>query len=225
MFNDTRLPVPYPSESLAEGFRKTLGRAPKRQELEKLERYLGLLVQWNRVNRLTGYRAPGEIAEKLLLDSLLFLEVLPGSARRVLDLGTGAGIPGIPVKIAAPHIHLTLIEARRRRGSFLALVVRELGLDRVVLLRGRAEKLILEQPDLRGAFDAVLSRGFGPLETTVVLAQHFLKPGGAFIASGPPVHAGSLTLSETSASWKLVSSPLRPHSRRFLVVEKARSGN
>jgi len=179
--------------------------------------YLSLLLQWNRVHSLTAYREPGEILEKLFLDSLLFLRFLPPQIRRILDLGSGTGIPGIPVKIVQPEYSLTLIEARRRRTSFLATVVRELGFDDVQLLTGRAEVLIKEFPSLEGEFDAVLMRAAGALDTLAPLALRFLKPGGRLLASGPP-HGKAMLFS--SGSWRMVISPTSGLQRRFLVLEK-----
>jgi 16S rRNA (guanine527-N7)-methyltransferase len=126
---------------------------------------------------------PDWIVEHLLLDSLLFLRVLPSGIRTLLDFGAGAGLPGIPIKIVRPEVELSLLEARRRRTSFLSTALRELGLAGVRVLDARAEDVADE---LRGAFDAVVLRCAGSLERAIPLAAKFAVVGGAVIAAGPP---------------------------------------
>lgn len=187
--------------------------------MDAFSRYLCLLLRWNRTHSLTAYRDRGVILEKLFLDSLLFLRFLPPHIHRVLDLGSGAGIPGIPLKIVQPQYSLTLIEARRRRTSFLATVVRELGLEDVRVLTGRAEALIKQFPGLGGEFDAVLTRAAGSLDIIAPLALRFLKPGGRFLASGPPLWK-FVGLPVSPASWHIVTSPTSGSKRRLLLLEK-----
>lgn len=207
-----------PLERFAAGFQALLRRRPTSEELSAFSRYLSLLLKWNRVTSLTAYRDPDAILEKLFLDSLLFLRFLPPKAR-ILDLGSGAGIPGIPVKIVQPQSDLTLIEARRRRTSFLSAVVRELALEGVRVLTGRGEVLITEVPGLEGGFDAVLTRSAGPVETILPLALRFVGPKGRVIASGRPARKKPQP-QEVTVSWETVTSPISGSHRRFLVVEK-----
>lgn len=208
-------------EVLSRGFKQTLQRPPSPAEVDAFSRYLRLLLQWNRVQHLTSYRRPADIAEKLFLDSLLFLRWVPPGRARLLDLGAGAGIPGLPLKIVKPEITLTLVEARRRRASFLTAVVRELALDGVSVLAGRAEDLLEADPGLRAAFDAVVTRAAGPLPSILPLAMAFLRPGGRFIASGPPVGKPLPTLPrDTSHRWESVPVPGKVGKRLFLLVER-----
>lgn len=203
---------------LASGLHALLGRLPTEQELGAFSHYLALLLRWNRVHSLTAYREPEEIVDKLFLDSLLFLRLLPPHTSRLLDLGSGAGIPGIPIKIVEPAWSMTLIEARRRRSSFLASAVRELALQDIRVLTGRAETLIKDFPDLDRRFDAVVTRASGKVEAIVRIALPFLRPGGRFIASGPPVTKPFR--GNGLESWQIVTSPLSGRPRRFLVIEK-----
>lgn len=210
-----------PQDPLERGLSRVLRRNPTAGEIAKFRHYLSLLLRWDRVHRLTGYRRPGEIVEKLFLDSLLFLRLLPPGPLRLLDLGAGAGVPGIPLKIAAPDLALTLVEARRNRANFLALVVRELELKEVSVLWGRAERVLSEKPELGEAFDVVLTRAAGPLPTVIPLALGFLRPEGIFIASGPPANKPAPKPPDgVSAHWKQVPSPLASAPRQFLVVRK-----
>lgn len=211
---------PDPLATLALGISRTLQRAPRAEEIERFQRYLDLILRWNRTRRLTAYRRPEEVVEKLFLDSLLFLKVLPKTASAILDYGAGAGIPSIPLKIVLPRIVLTLVEARKNRAVFLRLVTRELALQRVTTLHGRAEQ-VLDAFPLRGAFDCVVSRAVGPLEATIATALNFLKPGGTFVASGPPVCRKAPSLPHGfPGSWIEVPSGWNPLPRRFLLVQK-----
>lgn len=212
-----------PSNSLALlalGISRILQRPPRAVEIARFQRYLDLILRWNRTRRLTAYRRPDEIVERLFLDSLLFLKVLPRTALAVLDYGAGAGIPGIPLRIILPRITLTLVESRRNRAAFLRLVTRELGLQRVTILHGRADQ-VLQAHSVRGTFDCVVSRAAGPLRAIVGTALEFLRPGGTFIVSGPPLCRNTPALPEEfRASWTEVTSRWNPLPRQFLLVQK-----
>jgi 16S rRNA (guanine527-N7)-methyltransferase len=121
--------------------------------------------------------------EELLLDSLLFLEILPHPVVTLLDLGSGVGVPGIPLKIVMPDLRLTMIESRRRRASFLSTAVRELALSNTRVVNARAEEMTSE---LAGSFDAVVMRCAGRIETLLPLAERFVRSGGVVAATGPP---------------------------------------
>src|SRR3989441_12780796 len=88
-----------------------LGRPLTEQEAGSFLKYMNLLVKWNKTHRLVGSADPEWIIERLLLDSLLFLRILPAGVRWVLDFGTGAGVPGIPIKIVWPEIDMALLES------------------------------------------------------------------------------------------------------------------
>lgn len=204
---------------LVSGLKAFLRRAPSQREIGRFSKYLFLLRQWNRVYALTGYRESAAILDRLFFDSLLFLPFIPPGTTYLLDLGSGAGIPGIPLKIIEPTYSLTLIEARRRKGSFLAAVVRELALENVRVLTGRAEALIKDFAFLDGGFDAVVTRASGPVDLIIPLALRFLRTGGTFVASGPPPPKPRVTPTKLG-SWRVVNSPLSGLPRQFLVVEK-----
>lgn len=171
---------------------------------------------------MTGYRSPPEIADKLFVDSLWFLPWIGTGRGRILDLGAGAGVPGLPIKIVEPRIALTLLEARRWRTSFLSTVVRELGLKGVGVLCGRAEALVISNPDLLGSFDTVVSRAAGPYRSMVPLAMTFLKAGGRLVVSGPPVEKIPPSLPHgIPHRWEIARARGTRRSRRFLIVEKS----
>jgi 16S rRNA (guanine527-N7)-methyltransferase len=196
--------------ALSGGARGILGRPVSPTEAELFYKYLNLLIKWGSVHRLVGRTEPRWIVENLFLDSLLFLRVLPVDVQSLMDLGSGAGIPGIPLKIVRPHVEVTLVESRERRVSFLASVVRELGLSGVSVVRGRAESLPSEY---KRAFDAVVMRCVGDLDRLLSVASHFVKTGGNVVASGPP-----RPIALKRGEWVRVEG-LRPGmTRRFAVI-------
>ena len=101
----------------------------------------------------------------------------------MLDVGSGAGVPGIPLKLVNRDLQLTMVESRQRRASFLATVIRELALGDVRLVPDRVETVVRESP---GTFDAVVSRCTGNVGFLFSLGAHLVRPGGMVIASGPP---------------------------------------
>lgn len=195
-----------------QGFRAILRRAPSDREREQFSIYLELLIKWGSVHRLVGSTDPGWIVEHLFLDSLLFLSVLPRETRSILDFGAGAGLPGIPIAVVRPEAGITLLEARRRRASFLAASIRELGLTSARVVAARAEDMTAE---LGATFDAVVMRCAGRLDETLPLAAKFVKEGGLVVAAGPP-KPSPLKLGQ----WLTVPGVREGATRRFAVLSE-----
>jgi 16S rRNA (guanine527-N7)-methyltransferase len=170
-------------DELASGAESILRRRPSDEQLDSFRKYLEILQKWQKVHRLVGSGEPSWIVRHLFLDSLLFLRLLPGKPGSVADLGSGAGVPGIPIKIVRPEIDITLIESRERRVSFLSAVVRELRLEGASVVRARAEEMTSEQGV---PFDVVLMRCAGDPGELMPIAARLAVPGGMVIASGPP---------------------------------------
>lgn len=215
--------VPEPDRdwaaALAPAIELVTGRLNVSPEIEQFRRYLDLLLAWNRTHRLTGLRSPAAIVRELFQDSLLFLAKLPEGALAVADIGTGPGIPGVPLRIVRPQISLTLIESRRKRVSFLASLIRDLGLSDVVVLEGRAEVLVEQRDDVVGRFDAVVSRAVGLHVLPSVM--RYLKPGGLFLTGSSPDHCAMTRLPEEVAlSRERVPFPRLGLTRDFLVSYK-----
>ncbi|HEU4367885.1 MAG TPA: 16S rRNA (guanine(527)-N(7))-methyltransferase RsmG [Methylomirabilota bacterium] len=196
-------------DPLTSGARSSLGRALTEPELEAFDKYLKLLQQWQRSQRLIGSTEPRWIVENLFLDSLLFLHLVPDDVRSVADLGSGAGVPGIPIKIVRPWLAVTLIESRERRASFLSAVVRELGLGGVRVVNTRAEQVAIEFPR---AFDAVVMRCAGDLSDVMPVAASLAIPGGIVIAAGPPTRRPL-----SMGAWRDVPGTRPGTTRRFAV--------
>jgi 16S rRNA (guanine527-N7)-methyltransferase len=162
---------------------------------------------------LIGSTDPNWIVEHLLLDSLLFLKVLPRETRSILDFGAGAGLPGIPIAIVRPDVEISLLEARQRRASFLRTAVRELEITRAHVLAMRAEEA---EEQLEGRFDAVVARCAGRLDQILPRALRFARSGGLVVAAGPP-KPSPLALGQ----WTLVPGVRDGATRRFAVLAKA----
>lgn len=201
--------VPH-EEALRGGARRILGRPLTVEEADKLIKYLELLVKWQKIQRLVGSSAPASIVDDLLLDSLLFVRVLSPGVERLMDLGSGAGLPGIPLSIVLPSTQVTLVEAKQKRASFLSTAVRELSLRSTRVINSRAEDLPLEY---ERSFEAVVMRCAGPLDDMMPLAARFVAPGGSVVASGPPK---ALPLNE--GAWTNIARPGRDGARLFAVL-------
>ena len=172
-----------PLDALASGGASILGRPLNDAELRAFDNYLKLLQKWQKSQRLIGSSDARWIVDNLFLDSLLFLKVLPETTGLVADVGSGAGLPGIPLKIVRPQWRVVLIESRAKRASFLSAVVRELGLQGTTVVPVRAEDYAARNP---GAVDAVVMRCAGEFQATAMAAARLVAPGGVVVASGPP---------------------------------------
>jgi 16S rRNA (guanine527-N7)-methyltransferase len=181
-----------------------------------------LLLLWNRAQNLTGFESPPEIVRGLFEDSLLFLPLLEERPIRVVDIGAGAGIPGMPLRIIDEGIEVTLIESRRKRVSFLRTVRRELGLEKsVVIEEGRAETLVSEVVRRDGEFDVAVARAVGNLEQMVPTALRYLKPGGVFIVSAPPPARLADLGAESHGEWRILDYPGLGLKRGFFVAQRS----
>jgi 16S rRNA (guanine527-N7)-methyltransferase len=181
-----------------------VGAEPAAEVIERLGRFVDVLTVWNRAVRLTGATDPAVIVRKHVVDSLATVPVLPAHGL-VVDVGSGAGFPGIVVACARPDLHVILLEPRRRRANFLREVVRSLPLRSVTVLELRAEATddVLE---LAAGAQLVLGRALR-LDIFLPLAVRMLAPEGFVVAMQTP---GAVTTAETIAS----RSRLRLLSRR-----------
>ncbi len=156
--------------------------------------YLTLLDRWNRTYNLTAIRDPGEMVVKHLLDSLAMAPFVRSG--NLADLGTGAGLPGIPLAIANPALQVTLVESNGKKARFLREVVRTLPLPNARVAESRVEAL-----DEPGNYDAIVARALASLPLIVELGGHLLKPGGRLLAmKGAIPHAEIAALPD---GWRL----------------------
>jgi 16S rRNA (guanine527-N7)-methyltransferase len=145
------------------------------QGVARLIQYVALLDKWNRVYNLTAVRDAAKAVSVHLLDSLAVIPYLRGT--RVLDVGSGAGLPGIPIALARPEIRVTMLDSSHKKAAFLRQALADLQLRNAEIICERAESWRPSQK-----FDSVISRAFAELPEFVRLTEHLLAPGGLFAA-------------------------------------------
>ncbi|MBC8288481.1 MAG: 16S rRNA (guanine(527)-N(7))-methyltransferase RsmG [Nitrospinae bacterium] len=166
----------------------------------RIQSYLDLLVKWNHKINLTAEKDPDSILKRHVFDSLQYSRALRPDSR-VMDIGSGAGFPGIPLKIIFPELKLVLVESQRKRCSFMETAVRELGLDQTEVVNVRAEDIPAQR---EGQFDAVIFRAVSGLKPCLTLGERFMAPAGRLIVKKPPDESSaqqesSLTLKDDIA--------------------------
>ena len=147
-------------------------------QLDLLDRYAELLVSYNEKVNLTAITSPEGIEDRHFADSLLFA-AQPEVSGRLVDVGTGAGFPGLPLRVLEPSIRLTLLDSLNKRIQFLETVCRELDLPDVACVHARAEEFAAEH---RETFDLAVSRAVAALPVLCELCLPLVKPGGKFLA-------------------------------------------
>lgn len=192
------------------------------EQLDRFLRYLDLLRRWRSRARLTAIVDPREAARLHVADSLLCLRAdLPFGAS-LMDVGSGAGLPGIPLGIARPDLRVTMLEAEARKAAFLELAARDLGLEPRVV-RARAEEAG-HDPGLRERFEIVAARAVAPLPVLSELTLPFVRRGGkCVLLKGPSVRAelrGSAAASAIvgGGTPEILEARLGGGERRVIVV-------
>jgi 16S rRNA (guanine527-N7)-methyltransferase len=173
-------------------------------QLQQFDSYLALLTEWSQRMNLVGNVEPAVVQQRHFLESIAFgaalreREILrPGA--RVLDVGAGAGFPGVVLKIIWPTIGLTLLEATAKKTAFLAALADKLDLDSTVVMTGRAETLG-HDPALRGSFDLVVARAVAPMPVLLELTLPFARVGGRVVTV-----KGSRAADELAASTRALA--------------------
>jgi len=211
-----------PDDSLEDFFARLpalLGRIASPSERAAFERYADLLLIWNRTHRLTAAKTRAAVGQGLFFDSLLFRSLLPPSPARIADVGAGAGIPGIPLRIVDPGVRLTMIDSRRKPVSFLRTLTRELSLSDVDVEHGRVEEVAEDAARMCGVFDVVLTRSVRLEDELLEASMRLLKPRGMFVASGPPPNQPAPEIGWSGvASWKTISFDSLGIERRFFIA-------
>lgn len=170
------------------------------KNLEDLLKYKEMILEWNQKINLTTITDGTEMDIKHFADSLspTLTGILEGD-KKIIDIGTGAGFPGIPLKIWNPKLRVTLMDSLNKRISFLDLVIKELGLNGINSIHGRAEELALK-PEYRESFDICISRAVASLDTLSEYCIPFVKPGGWFIAMKGPAAVDEIKLAGKAIS-------------------------
>lgn len=173
-------PIPPPPDFEAAAAELSLAFEPG--ELDQLAAYLGHLIAVNRRMNLTRITDPADAWTRHVLDSLSLLPwIMESEATTLLDVGSGGGLPGIPLAIAAPQVAVTLLEATGKKARFLEETAAALGLDNVTVISERAETLGQDRAH-REHYDIVTSRAVGRLPVLAELAVPLVRRGGLFLA-------------------------------------------
>ena len=163
---------------------KELGIELTDQQVHQFIRYYEILTEWNSFMNLTAITEFDDVMKKHFTDSLSLVKVLPDireKSYRLIDIGTGAGFPGIPLKIAFPHLKVVLLDSLNKRINFLNEVIQQLDLNDIYAIHGRAEDFAVKK-DYRECFDLCVSRAVANLATLSEYCLPFVKKGGYFVS-------------------------------------------
>ena len=152
------------------------GIKPTEKQIKQLEKFYELLIEWNQKINLTRITSKEEVYLKHFYDSLTLNRVVDlKNTNNLCDIGTGAGFPGIVLKIIFPNIKITLIDSLQKRVNYLNIVIKELGLEKIEAIHTRGE-------DFKGNFDVVTSRAVANIEKLVNYTMHLVAKNGIFVA-------------------------------------------
>ena len=197
------------------------------RQLEQFQIYYEMLIEKNKVMNLTAITEKKEVIRKHFLDSIAILKYEDLSVKKVIDIGTGAGFPGIPLKIMRPDMELTLLDSLNKRILFLNEVVEALKLENVNTIHGRAEDYA-HNSDYRGQYDYVISRAVANLATLSEYCIPFVRVGGCFISYKSGNMEEELKNSKNAiflcgGKYKKIEKFILPDSdmeRSFIFIEK-----
>lgn len=198
-------------------------------QLASFDIYQSELLQWNARINLISENTAGEIVTRHFLDSLSAVQFITNPNARMVDIGCGAGFPGIPLKIALPSIQLYLLETNRKKVSFLKHIIRSLKLDQTQTLHDRTENIVRTDSWME-KFDIVISRAAFKLPDLLPLGDYFLAPDGLLITlKGPDVATEletALTGRNASKIYQVfqydISMPLLGPPRKIIIFQKAK---
>jgi len=192
------------------------------EQISAFMTYLSELKKWNRAYNLTSLKKDEDIIIKHFLDSLLYLKAFPEGKLRLIDAGTGAGFPGIPIRIVRPELNITLIESSRKKTAFLRHIARSLNLSGLEVLEQRLEHLGKEHERV---YDLIVSRATFSISAFLKMACRYAKEGGRLVLNKGPKLSEEMKRAGVDEAVREVLSLRLPiiHDERNLVVLECRN--
>ena len=210
---------------------KEYGFDPTDEQIEKFIRYYDLIIEWNEKINLTAITEYKDVMIKHFLDSVSIIKAVDmSSVDSLIDIGTGAGFPGIPIKIMFPDIKITLLDSLKKRLNVLDLIIDELNLKDIYTIHGRAED-IARDPKHREKYDLCVSRAVANLSTLSELCIPFVKPNGKFVSYKSEKADEELEKAQNAIRLlggkvtSTVSFELEDNIRTLIVIDKTESTN
>ncbi|MBR6149611.1 MAG: 16S rRNA (guanine(527)-N(7))-methyltransferase RsmG [Lachnospiraceae bacterium] len=210
---------------------KEYGFDPTDEQIEKFIRYYDLIIEWNEKINLTAITEYKDVMIKHFLDSVSIIKAVDmSSVNSLIDIGTGAGFPGIPIKIMFPDIKITLLDSLKKRLNVLDLIIDELNLKDIYTIHGRAED-IARDPKYREKYDLCVSRAVANLSTLSELCIPYVKPNGKFVSYKSEKADEELEKAKNAIRLlggkvtSAVSFELEDNIRTLIVIDKTESTN
>lgn len=201
------------------------------EKIDKFNKYMELVLDWNNKINLTAIKNEDEFVLKHFIDSLTVKDLIKDDSK-VIDVGTGAGFPGIPLKIYNDSLNITLLDSLNKRVNFLDLVIKELNLNNISAIHGRAED-IAHLSDYRENFDVAISRAVAQLNVLVEYLLPFIKVGGICICMKGPNASEEIENSKRAIellggkieSVNKIFLPESDFERNIVVIKKIKNTN
>ena len=210
---------------------KEYGFDPTDEQIEKFIRYYDLIIEWNKKINLTAITEYKDVMIKHFLDSVSIIKAVDMSnVNSLIDIGTGAGFPGIPIKIMFPDIKITLLDSLKKRLNVLDLIIDELNLKDIYTIHGRAEDIARDLKH-REKYDLCVSRAVANLSTLSELCIPFVKPNGKFVSYKSEKADEELEKAKNAIRLlggkvtSAVSFELEDNIRTLIVIDKTESTN
>jgi 16S rRNA (guanine527-N7)-methyltransferase len=203
-------------EELLRNGLKELGLVVSEEQIDAFITYLSELKKWNKAYNLTGFTRDEDIIIKHFLDSLLYFKAIPGGEIKVADIGSGAGFPGIPMKIIRPEIEMYLIEPSQKKSAFLRHIIRGLAIEKIKVVEKTIENIKVNR-ELPVSVDVAMTRALFSIKDFIKKAAHIVRPGGTLILNkGPKVRDELKILKDIEYEISTIVLPLTD-IKRFIV--------
>jgi 16S rRNA (guanine527-N7)-methyltransferase len=205
-----------PEELLKDGLIE-LGFTPSEEQINAFMTYLSELKKWNKAYNLTGLKNDEDIVIKHFLDSLLYLKVMPDGEIKVADVGSGAGFPGIPIKIIRPEIEMYLIEPSGKKFAFLRHIMGKLQLKNIGVIEKRIEEIKVNQ-EIPVSVDVAVTRALFTVKDFIKKASHIVKQGMLILNKGPKVKEEIKIIKDLKYEIITVKLPFSDIKRYIVIV-------